>query len=449
MRGTIHRRLLFQSNRRNVISLVQFLSNTLTCHENVQRPHSLRVFSSERVSEEETMIPKKNTVKRPLSYAKAYAELAKAKLSALVVTTTGAGFLAAGQPFDPSQLKILSACLIGTSLCSASAAALNQIIEVDRDSRMKRTQQRPLVGTGKRPIISKPHALTAAMIWGLTGTGLLFNACDPVTAALGAANIGLYAGVYTYMKPVSIYNTWVGAIVGAIPPVMGYSAAMAPELLCDPMPAVMLGGLLYLWQMPHFFALSFMYREDYKRGGFKMVPCLEEDGDKTSQLVLRYTIYQSMVPFATTLTNVTSSMFAFEGLVLNAYALNVAIKFRRERTNANARRVFLTSLGYLPCWLMLFLLHSKSWDREGQRSRAVGEDWLIQQVHTIRNRGREYCIHEQAKDQHEATVDAMEESSPSCPVMIGAEKQKVVKDALSIVAASNTAAVASSDPKVD
>jgi heme o synthase len=341
-----------------------------------------------------------------------YLDLAKAKLSALVVTTTAAGFIAAGTPLS-EQATVAAACVIGTALCSSSAAAWNQILERDRDAQMKRTQQRPLVQNH----LSVQEATVAASAWGVMGVGLLHLGTDPVTTMLGLSNIGLYAGLYTYMKPRSIYNTWVGAVVGAIPPVMGWTAATGGSLL--DLDAMILGTTLYLWQMPHFFALSFMHRIDYKRGGFAMLPVLENDGDKTSQMVLRYAAYLSTVPFLATYMEVTSSMFALEGVVLNAYALHVAHKFRQERTNANARKVFLTSLWYLPCWLVLFLLHSKVWDEE--HDRDVLRDAISDTVHKIRDQGRQICIHEHAVAKNPVAGDA------TCPVTITRKTTAVVK----------------------
>eukprot|EP00429_Kryptoperidinium_foliaceum_P010293 CAMPEP_0176003860 /NCGR_PEP_ID=MMETSP0120_2-20121206/1392_1 /TAXON_ID=160619 /ORGANISM="Kryptoperidinium foliaceum, Strain CCMP 1326" /LENGTH=422 /DNA_ID=CAMNT_0017336517 /DNA_START=194 /DNA_END=1459 /DNA_ORIENTATION=+ len=345
---------------------------------------------------------------------KSYLDLAKAKLSALVVTTTAAGFVAAGTPLS-EQATVAACCVVGTALCSSSAAAWNQILERDRDAQMKRTQQRPLV----QHHLSVSEASIAATAWGVTGTGLLYFGTDPVTAMLGLSNIGLYAGLYTYMKPRSIYNTWVGAIVGAIPPVMGWTAATGGSLL--DMDAMILGTTLYLWQMPHFFALSFMHRVDYKRGGFAMLPVLENDGDRTSQVVMRYAAYLAAVPLAATYAGVTSSMFALEGVALNSYALYVAHKFRQERTNANARKVFLTSLWYLPSWLVLFLLHSKVWDEE--HDRDVLRDAIADTVHKIRAQGRQLCIHENAVAQNPVVGEE------KCPVTLTRKTSAVVQQA--------------------
>jgi protoheme IX farnesyltransferase len=342
------------------------------------------------------------TTKRNTGKTKAYLELAKAKLSALVVATTAAGFVAAGGPLS-EQFALAGCCVVGTALCSSSAAAWNQILERDRDAQMKRTQQRPLV-TG---VLTMSEAKTAATVWGAAGTTILVLGTDPVTASLGLANIGLYAGLYTYMKPRSIYNTWVGAVVGAIPPVMGWTAATGGSLM--DLDAMILGTTLYLWQMPHFFALSYMHRVDYKRGGFAMLPVLESDGEKTSGVMLRYAAYLSAVPLVSTYAGVTSSMFALEGIALNSYALYVANKFRQERTNANARKVFLTSLWYLPCWLVLFLLHSKVWDEE--HDRDVLRDVISDVVHSVREEGRKMCIHEHVVAKNPSGNEA-------CPVVV-------------------------------
>ena len=357
---------------------------------------TIRCFSSSDEDE------KLNTAKKKPTAAVAYSELAKAKLSALVVSTSAAGFVAAGEPIA-GQLDVLAACLIGTALCSSSAAAWNQIFEIDRDRLMKRTQQRPLV---TEAAITKSKAQLAATTWAVAGTGILAVGTDPVTTALGVGNVALYAGLYTYMKPRSVYNTWVGAVVGAIPPVMGWTAATGGSLF--DMPALMLGSTLYLWQMPHFFALSYMYRTDYARGGFQMIPALESDGEQTSNIIVRYAWYLSAVPFVSALTNVTSTMFAVEGVLLNAYALHVAHKFRRERTNANARKVFLTSLWYLPSLLMLFLLHSKSWDDDKDDDKI--SQLVAEQIHWIRSQGKELCVHEK---------HASEEAADHCPVKNG------------------------------
>lgn len=337
----------------------------------------------------------------------AYLDLAKAKLSALVVTTTAAGFVAAGGPLS-SQLDVLAACLVGTALCSSGAAAMNQIIEVPNDSKMKRTQHRPLI----TKVLSPAHAKAAATLWSVSGATILWVGTDPVTAALGVGNIALYAGLYTWMKQRSVYNTWVGALVGAVPPMMGYAAATGGAGLLD-VDSLVLGCTLWCWQLPHFFSLSYCNRIDYKRGGFQMVSTVEQDGEQTAELIVKYTWYLSTVPILSTLSGVTSSMFALEGMALNAYALHVAHRFNRDRTNQNARKVFLTSLWYLPSLLMLFLLHSKKWDDEKQDDVLATAIW--DGIHNVRQRGKELCL-------HEVVIQKTEHGEEACPVTVGQQK---------------------------
>ena len=334
------------------------------------------------------------------------AELSKARLSALVVSTTAFGFLSAGPTaLALTSLPTFAAASVGTALCASSAATFNQVIEVERDRQMKRTGNRPLV-TG---VVSKEMAVGLGCLTGASGGLMLGLGTDPITTMLGLGNIGLYAGLYTYLKPRSEINTWVGAVVGAIPPVMGWTAAGGSLLDAE---AIMLGSTLFLWQFPHFFALNWMYRTDYKRGGFAMVAVNDPNGDRTASLIKRYGLYLASLPFLSTALEVTSPMFAVDGgILLNGYALYVASKFDKERSNANARKVFLTSLWYLPCVMMLFLLHSRRWHEEevtnynkleannnGELEVDYDDASILVSMQKLMNRiqakGRELCMHE-------------------------------------------------------
>jgi protoheme IX farnesyltransferase len=324
-------------------------------------------------------------------------ELSKAKLSSLVVATTAAGFLSAGGP-----LVTMGYCCAGTALCASSAAAWNQILEIDRDARMKRTYPRPLV----QGDMTVPQAAVAATAWGVTGVGLLAYGTDPYTTLLGGGNIILYAGLYTYLKPRSQINTWVGAVVGAIPPVMGWSAATGGQIL--DIECLLLGATLFYWQLPHFLALAYMHRVDYARGGFQMVSVVEES--KTGPLIVRNAWYLSSIPVLSTLTGVTSTMFALEGLLLNGYALKVAYDFQQDPSNQRARKIFLTSLWYLPCLLMLWLLHSKTWDEKASEDNVIRKQ-IDQYLQFVRSKGRELCLHE--------VVVHQEPKPEACPVVVG------------------------------
>lgn len=192
-----------------------------------------------------------------------YSQLSKYRLSALVVATTSAGYLAAGGPVDAVSLSC--ACL-GTMLASSSANTFNQVIETSNDSQMKRTRNRPLP-SGR---ISRPHALGWGVVSGSAGIAVLAAGSNPLTATLGAANLFLYVGPYTLSKTRSELNTWVGSVVGAVPPLMGWTAATGGVAAVEP---VLLAAYLFMWQFPHFFSLAWLHREDYARGGFAMVRC--------------------------------------------------------------------------------------------------------------------------------------------------------------------------------
>ena len=205
--------------------------------------------------------PKASVMEQAQHRARLYSQLSKYRLSALVMATTSAGYLAAGGPVDAASLSC--ACL-GTMLASSSANTFNQVIETSNDTRMKRTRNRPLP-SGR---ISRPHALGWGVASGTSGVAVLAAGSNPITAALGAANLVLYVGPYTLSKTRSELNTWIGSIVGAVPPLMGWAAATGGVAAVEPL---LLATYLFVWQFPHFFSLAWLHREDYARGGFKMV----------------------------------------------------------------------------------------------------------------------------------------------------------------------------------
>ncbi|KAL3313159.1 Protoheme IX farnesyltransferase, mitochondrial [Cichlidogyrus casuarinus] len=194
--------------------------------------------------------------------------LSKFRLTSFVVMSAiaGAGLAAptglASQEFLAHQPLTLFSLIMGTGLASACANTINQIVEISHDSKMKRTAARVLV-TKK---VTPPEAAAFALLSGVGGVGLLAFGTNPLVALLGAFNVGLYTCVYTPMKRVTQYNTWIGAVVGAIPPLMGW-AAVTGNLDAG---SLMLAALLYVWQFPHFMALSWNNRDDYARAGYVM-----------------------------------------------------------------------------------------------------------------------------------------------------------------------------------
>ncbi|TFJ86115.1 hypothetical protein NSK_002935 [Nannochloropsis salina CCMP1776] len=323
------------------------------------------------------------------------AELGKARLSALVVLTTSSGFLAAGGPVAWLPFTAVS---VGTMLAACSANTFNQLLETDNDKRMKRTHLRPLP-SGRA---SRPFALAWAVGSAGASAAVLTAGTNPLTTALGMGNLALYALPYTLSKTRSEANTWIGALVGAVPPLMGWAAATdcasLTSLLSSP-DAVLLASILFLWQFPHFFALSWVHRKDYARGGFKMVPCADPGGRRTADLIWRYSLCLAPLPVLATGLGVTGSMFALEGSALNLYLMYLARRFKSERSDERARAVFRCSLWYLPVLLGGFVFHSRQWDSERVKE-AVGNTGdsnnlsLERWVSGARKQLAKVCVHE-------------------------------------------------------
>ena len=287
-----------------------------------------------------------------------YFEMGKGKLSALVTLTAAAGYAVAVPVGTPMMWDALVITSGGTMLAAMSASAFNQIVERENDSRMTRTSRRPLV-TGK---ITPQHAYAAASAAGIGGVALLALQINPVTAALGAANIGLYTLVYTPMKQRSHWNTWVGAVVGAIPPMMGWAAATGNVGVG----ALVMGGVLFSWQMPHFLSLAYMMRKDYKAGGYIMMP--GEAGSpelaRATLASMRHCVYLEILCASTPFLGMADYMFVAEATALNAAFLYLAYQFHAHgaagnqgQTNSSARKLFLGSLLYLPLLLGCLVFH--------------------------------------------------------------------------------------------
>lgn len=280
---------------------------------------------------------------------KNYRALAKGNLTALVVSTAAAGY-AAGSPsqIDWAGMGWVSA---GTALCSASAAALNQIYEVETDRLMRRTAARPLP-SGR---MGRAHAAAFAAATGLAGVALLHQKTNTLTAGLGAANIFLYAGIYTPLKTVSVANTWVGAVVGAIPPLMGWAAATGGLDIG----AAILGLGLYFWQLPHFMALAWISRKDYAGGGHRMLPLIDPSGKRVAAVALRNCLYLFPLGMLASWVGATSPYFAYESAFITAGLMLCAASFLAAPTTPNARVLFRASLLHLPVFMAAYIVHRR------------------------------------------------------------------------------------------
>lgn len=270
------------------------------------------------------------------------ARLSKIKLTALVVSTTSAGFALAPGPFDWFCFLLTS---FGTGLASCAANSINQFFEVPFDSNMNRTKNRPLVRGQISPLLAVSFATCCAV----PGVALLTWGVNPLTGALGVLNIFLYTCCYTPLKRISIANTWVGAVVGAIPPVMGWTAATG-SLDAG---AFLLGGILYSWQFPHFNALSWGLREDYSRGGYCMMsvthPAL------CRRVALRHCLALIGLCTAAPLLDVTTWTFPAISLPINLYISYLGFRFYADADRKSSRKLFFCSLWHLPLLLLLML----------------------------------------------------------------------------------------------
>lgn len=303
-----------------------------------------------------------------------YLSLSKPRLSFLIVLTTTAAYsvypvpdlLQSATTAAPSLSTLTLAFLTsGTFLTCAAANTLNMMAEPEHDAKMSRTRNRPLV----RKLITQRGALLFAIATGVSGTIALWFGVNPTTAALGAANIFLYAAVYTPMKRISAVNTWVGALVGAIPPLMGWTAAAGQtatgpgdwqELLFGERSAGgwLLAALLFCWQFPHFNALSWGIREEYKNAGYKMLAWTNPA--RNARVALRYSILMLPACLGLAYAGVVETAYIPLSTAVNGWVIYEAVKFwRHEGKKGSARGLFWASVWHLPLILVLTMVLKK------------------------------------------------------------------------------------------
>ncbi|KAG4031313.1 hypothetical protein MFRU_009g01000 [Monilinia fructicola] len=339
-----------------------------------------------------------SSIKRLLSIL---LSLSKPRLSMLVVLTACSAYtlypvpsLLSSALLETPSLSPLTLLFLttGTALCAASANTLNMLYEPKFDAQMSRTRNRPLV----RKLISPGGALLFAFASGIVGVGGLYYGVNPTTAFLGALNIGLYAGVYTPLKRITVFNTWIGAIVGGIPPLMGWTAAAGqtsshlsssstPEwqdLLLGPDSAGgwLLAGLLVAWQLAHFMSLSWSIRHEYKGAGYRML-CWVNPA-MNGRVALRYSILCIPLCIGLCYANVTEWTFAAASMPVNIWLVREAYKFwKYEGQKGSAKKLFWASVWHLPVVLVLAMVEKKGlWSRIlsvifGQRTLDDDEEW--------------------------------------------------------------------------
>ena len=265
-------------------------------------------------------------------------ELTKPRMNFLVVVTTMVGYYMAARSWGDWGRIVYT--LIGTALTAAGSSALNQYAEREFDGLMRRTSRRPLPAGRVRPV----EALLFAVVLSVTGLAVLAWLVNPLTAMLGALTLGLYVFAYTPAKRRTTLCTIIGAIPGAIPPVMGFTAvqnAISPQ-------ALSLFAILFLWQMPHFLAIAILYREDYARGGFLMLPVIDDALEMTGRQIILYSLMLIPVSFVPALLGMTGAVYFFAALLLGAAFCGFALLCARSKARADARQLFLASIVYLP-----------------------------------------------------------------------------------------------------
>ena len=273
-----------------------------------------------------------------------FVALAKPRLNMLVVGSALAGYAMAGG--DPSQVFRMLATVFGTALVAGGASAYNQILERKTDALMQRTRLRPLPD-GRLQI---GEALIFATALSALGIATLAAGVNTLCALVALATLLSYVVIYTPLKRVTSFATVIGAIPGALPPVIGWTAAR--EDLSQG--AWVLFGILFLWQLPHFLAIAWMFREDYARAGFPMLPVLEPDGRSTGRQAMIYSAALLPLSLAPTLIGLTGRAYFIGALALAALFLTLTVKFAMSRSRADARRLFFGSIIYLPLlWILM------------------------------------------------------------------------------------------------
>jgi protoheme IX farnesyltransferase len=280
---------------------------------------------------------------------RAYWLLSKPRVTILVWLTTVAGLVLGGWG-QTLQGELIAATLIGSWLVIASANALNQAIEWRRDAQMPRTALRPIPSGMLSPL----EGWLIGAVWGVLGVLILAVWVNGAVAWLGAVSILLYAFAYTPLKPQTHFSTAIGAIPGAIPPMAGWVAAQGGFSL----EAWLLFALQFVWQFPHFWAIAWLYREDYARAGFRMLPYPDASAAATARLALGYTLAMVAISLMFTLFVTHGWLYLLGALTLGYWATRAALHFLRSPDSAQgARSVLRSSVLYLPLLLMWMILN--------------------------------------------------------------------------------------------
>jgi protoheme IX farnesyltransferase len=282
------------------------------------------------------------------SKAAALVELTKPRIAVMVLLTVAIGFWL-GSYRSPASPWAFVMALVGTGMVAAGASVWNQILEAPRDALMRRTARRPIPSARVTP--SEAAWFGSALAVG--GMAILLAGCKPPAATIAGVTFLLYVLIYTPLKTRTTFNTFVGAIPGALPPVIGWTAA-AGQLGVEPLALFL---IMFLWQFPHFLAIAWIHREDYARGGMKMVPLYDPTGKRTSRQSLVYALALVPVALWPVYLGIAGPWYGVGALLLSLYYLNAAIGFWLQTNETTARRLMRSSFVHLPGVLMLLLLN--------------------------------------------------------------------------------------------
>ena len=277
-------------------------------------------------------------------------ELTKPRMNFLVVITTMVGFYM----ISPGAIdwRLLVATLIGTALTAAGASVLNQFVEREQDQRMPRTRNRPLPA-GR---ISPHEALIFGVALALVGVVSLAAMVNHLTALLGAFTLLSYVFVYTPAKRYTTLNTVIGAVPGAIPPMMGCTAVTGGLSV----EALALFAILFFWQMPHFLAIAILYQRDYAMGGFKMLPVMDETLETTGRQIVLYSAALIPISMMPTILGLAGAHYFAAATLLGLAFLSFGISCATSRTRLDARKLFFASIIYLPVLLAVMMIDRTS-----------------------------------------------------------------------------------------
>ena len=280
----------------------------------------------------------------------AFVALTKPRIAVMVLVTVATGYILGANGTTSASRLLLT--VIGTGLVAAGASVWNQVLERDRDGRMRRTANRPL--PGGRVLLGEAVAFGTA----ITAAGVLILGLGANWLASGVAltTFVLYVGVYTPLKPITTLNTAIGAIPGALPPVIGWAAATG-RLGVGPWALFL---IVFLWQFPHFLAIAWIYREDYARGGFRMLPGVDADGSMTGRQAMWHALILVPAGLIPSAIGLGGRWYLAGALGLGLFYLHYSVRFWLDVNDRTARKLLRASFVYLPAILLLLLLNPSS-----------------------------------------------------------------------------------------